>query len=164
MIVDIDDTPTGVMDKLAAHRDGGALHRAVSAWLVDDQGRVLLQRRALTKYHFAGRWSNTCCTHPRPGESPRDAIARRLGEELGLRPDRLTLAGTFTYRAMDASTGFVEHELDHVFVGLVLDDPEPDPAEVMDWRLVDPTTITDWSAPEFTPWLAGVLRVAGRAR
>ncbi len=84
VIVDADDTPTGVMDKLAAHRNGGALHRAVSACLVDDRGRVLLQRRALAKYHFAGRWSNTCCTHPRPGEEPGVAIARRLGEELGV--------------------------------------------------------------------------------
>ncbi len=164
VIVDSDDTQTGLMDKLAAHRDGGALHRAVSACLVDDLGRLLLQRRALTKYHFAGRWSNACCTHPRPGESPDTAIVRRVEEELGVTPTDLALAGTFIYRATDASTGLVEHELDHVFVGLVVAEPAPDPAEVMEWRYVDPTAVTDWSAPEFTPWLAGVLRVAGVAR
>jgi isopentenyl-diphosphate delta-isomerase len=164
VIVDADDTPTGLMDKLAAHRHGGALHRAVSACLVDDQGRVLLQRRAIEKYHFAGRWSNACCTHPRPGETPEAAIVRRLGEELGVKPTGLAPAGTVLYRAIDASSGLVEHELDHVFVGLAGDALAPDPTEVMDWRYVDPAKTTDWSAPEFTPWLAGVLRVAGLAR
>jgi isopentenyl-diphosphate delta-isomerase len=161
VLVDQDDREVGVMDKVAAHRGPGALHRAVSACLVDDRGRVLLQRRALAKYHFAGRWSNTCCTHPRPRETGLDAIRRRVEEELGVEPLDLAHAGTFVYCAADPASGLVERELDHVFIGRVATDPVPDPAEVMDWRFVDPIAEHDWASPTYTPWLRDVLQLAG---
>lgn len=166
VIVDDDDTFVGVADKLAAHSGPGLLHRAVSACLSDRDGRIFLQRRALAKYHFAGRWSNACCTHPRPGESPETAIARRVHEELGVHAVGLRSAGTFTYRAIDPTSGLVEHELDHVFTGVLVDVPHLDPAEAMDWQLVEraDADIIDWHGPEFTPWLLGVLRTAGAVR
>jgi isopentenyl-diphosphate Delta-isomerase len=163
VIVDETDLPIGVADKLSAHTGDGVLHRAVSACLFDIDGRFLVQRRAVAKYHFAGRWSNSCCTHPRPGESPAEAIVRRLDEELGVRAHDLEWVGAFIYRAVDAGSGFVEHELDHVYVGRLIDTPVPNPAEVMDWQLVHPerANLVDWRGPAYTPWLLDVLWTAG---
>jgi isopentenyl-diphosphate delta-isomerase len=149
----------GVADKLAAHSGAGLRHRAVSACLFDAGGRLLLQRRARAKYHFAGRWANAACTHPRPGEAPAHAIVRRLADELGVRPLSLDFGGTFLYRAVDPISGLVEHELDHVYVGVLTETPRPDPSEVMDWRYVDRADIEriDWTGPDYAPWLTYVL-------
>jgi isopentenyl-diphosphate delta-isomerase len=162
VVVDRDDRQLATADKVAAHSGGGILHRAVSACLFDQTGRILLQRRAASKYHFAGRWSNAACTHPWPGEQPGTAIARRLGEELGVTPTDLRFAGTFLYRAADPVSGLVEHELDHVYVGVVRSSPDPDPAEVMDWRFLHHSDVTrvDLRGPQYTPWLASVLDIA----
>src|SRR5688500_13940882 len=88
-LVDADGNTIGLAEKLAAHQPTGQLHRAFSVFLLGEEdgpnsGSVLMQRRALTKYHSPGRWSNTCCSHPFPGEAPADAVARRVGEELGV--------------------------------------------------------------------------------
>jgi isopentenyl-diphosphate delta-isomerase len=162
VVVDVDDRPLATADKLEAHSGRGLLHRAVSACLFDQTGRLLLQRRAQSKYHFAGRWSNAACTHPRPGESPAGAIARRLGEELGVRATRLIPCGTFLYQAADPASGLVERELDHVYAGWLDSPPAPDPAEVMDWRLVRRSDLgpLDRLDAAFTPWLAPVLQLA----
>lgn len=85
-LVDENGTTIGTAEKLAAHQAPGQLHRAFSVFLFDEQGRLLLQRRALGKYHSPGVWSNTCCGHPYPGEAPFAAAARRTYEELGLSP------------------------------------------------------------------------------
>ena len=167
VLVDEHDTAFGEAEKHAAHHPPGALHRAVSAWLVDDRGRVLLQRRAWSKYHFAGRWSNACCTHPRPGEATIDAVRRRLDEELGVRPE-VRPAGSFVYRAVDPTSELVEHELDHVFVGVLTDRPTPDPAEVVEVRLIEPRVLVRHlrdpaRATRYTPWLADVMAIADRA-
>lgn len=132
VLVDRDDNPIGVAPKLAAHRDG-LLHRAVSVLLFDDSGRVLLQRRAAGKYHSPSLWSNTCCGHPRPNESPGDAARRRLREEMGIAGCRLQSAGRFMYRA-DVQGSLVEFEVDHVFVGHWSGTLRPDPREVASWR------------------------------
>jgi len=132
VLVDPSDTAIGVAPKLAAHRDG-LLHRAVSALVFDDSGRVLLQRRAAGKYHSALLWSNTCCGHPRPNESPCDAVRRRLREEMGIASCRLQPAGRFMYRE-DLPGPLVEFEVDHVFVGRWSGTPRPDPREVASWR------------------------------
>ena len=166
VLVDEYDVAFGAAEKHAAHRAPGALHRAVSAWLVDDRGRVLLQQRAFSKYHFAGRWSNACCTHPRPGESTIDAVRRRLDEELGLRPE-LWPAGSFVYLATDPTSELVEHELDHVFVGVLTGQPMPDPAEVADVQLIEPDELArrlrePRLAVHYTPWLADVMAIATR--
>jgi len=112
--VDEHDQEIGVVEKMSAHREG-VLHRAFSVFVFDRSGRLLLQRRALDKYHSGGLWSNTCCSHPGPGERPIDAAHRRLEEEMGF-DCPLTGGYAFTYR-VDVGNGLVEHEFDHVFVG-----------------------------------------------
>jgi isopentenyl-diphosphate Delta-isomerase len=134
ILVDADDTAIGTREKRAAHVTG-ALHRAFSIFVFDSAGRMLLQRRAITKYHSGGLWSNACCSHPRPGESTRAAAHRRLFEELGFHCP-LRTAFSFVYRA-DVGGGLIEHEYDHVFIGTFDGDPAPDPVEVDDWRWVD---------------------------
>ena len=129
--VDTDDRETGVVEKMAAHREG-ILHRAFSVFVFDDAGRMLLQQRAAGKYHSGGLWSNTCCSHPRPGESVLDAAHRRLREEMGLDCPLETAFG-FIYRT-DLDHGLTEHEYDHVVIGRYNGEPAPDTAEVGDWK------------------------------
>src|SRR3972149_2428433 len=97
VLVDERDAPTGTADKLAAHRSG-ALHRALSVFVFDGSGRLLLQRRAADKYPSGGLWANTCCSHPRPGEDVTVAAHRRLREEMGFDCE-LSPAGSFVYPA-----------------------------------------------------------------
>lgn len=162
VLVDSRDTPIGVAPKLAAHREG-LLHRAVSVLLFDDSGRVLLQRRAPGKYHSGLLWSNTCCGHPRPNESPGDAARRRLREEMGIATCRLQSVGRFTYRA-DVPGALVEFEVDRVYVGRWSGAPRPDPLEVESWRwcsldeLVRDVSI---SPHRYTIWLPKLLAHLG---
>lgn len=160
VVVDEADRPVAVLPKLEAHR-AGALHRAVSVFITDGGGRVLLQQRAAAKYHSPGLWTNTACGHPRPEEEPVDAAARRLADEMGVRC-ALMPAGIFHYRA-ELPNGLVEHEIDHVFVGRWRGRPIPDPAEVEAWRWMPLETLrADAEArPEaYTAWFAGALAVA----
>jgi isopentenyl-diphosphate Delta-isomerase len=133
ILVDERDREVGVAEKMRAHAEG-LLHRAFSVFVFDRAGRLLLQRRALSKYHSGGLWSNTCCSHPRPGETVAAAARRRLAEEMSfdceLRP-----AFEFLYRA-ELGGGLTEHEYDHVFVGSFDGEPRPDPSEVGDWRWI----------------------------
>ena len=163
VLVDANDVACGVAEKLAAHRLG-LRHRAFSVFLFDDDGRLLLQRRAATKYHSAGRWSNTCCGHPRPHETTIEAARRRLREEMGLEAPLLH-AITFEYRA-PLEGGLIEHEIDHVLVGRCARDPRPDPAEASGWRWVDaraalvdarryPELYSAWFAPALSRLAAG---------
>jgi isopentenyl-diphosphate delta-isomerase len=138
ILVDDDDREVGTAEKLDAHRLG-MLHRAVSALIFDSAGRQLLQRRADHKYHSAGLWSNACCSHPRPGESPAAAVARRLREEMGISV-LLTPLLRFTYRA-EFGDGLIEHEVDHVFTGTFEGIPDPDPGEVSEWRWIAPDAL-----------------------
>jgi isopentenyl-diphosphate delta-isomerase len=114
-LVNENDVMCGTMDKLAAHRSG-KLHRALSVFIFNTNGELLLQQRAFGKYHSGGLWSNTCCSHPLPGEKTANAASRRLQEEMGMNCE-LTYAFHFTYRA-DMGNGFIEHEYDHVFMGI----------------------------------------------
>ena len=154
VLVDEQDRPLGVEAKLKAHEAGGRLHRAFSVFLFDAAGRMLLQRRATTKYHFGGLWTNACCSHPQWGEDVVSGAKVRLREELGVVAD-LSEAFTFVYRADDPASGLTEHEFDHVLFGQFDGRPEPDPAEVDGWRWVDPYELSrDVAAhPErYTPW------------
>lgn len=135
ILVDGEDVPIGVREKQDAHVVG-LLHRAFSIFVFDSQGRTLLQRRAFSKYHSGGLWSNTCCSHPRPGESTAAAAQRRLFEEMGFNCP-LETAFSFVYRA-DVGGGLIEHEYDHVFIGTFDGVAAPDPGEVEDWRWVHP--------------------------
>ncbi|MEV8154881.1 isopentenyl-diphosphate Delta-isomerase, partial [Streptomyces fradiae] len=110
-LVDEDGTTIGTAEKLSAHRAPGRLHRAFSVFLFDEEGRLLLQRRALGKYHSPGVWSNTCCGHPYPGEAPFTAAARRVSEELGVSPSLMAEAGTVRYNHPDPVSGLVDPPL-----------------------------------------------------
>jgi isopentenyl-diphosphate delta-isomerase len=157
-LVDERGRTLGQMPKLTAHEPPGRLHRAVSIFLVDSRGRLLLQRRARSKYHSGGLWSNTCCSHPAPGEDPAEASARRVREELGIDPVGLTEAGTTSYNVTDPVSGLVEREWNHLFVGHALQTPEPDPLEVEDWASV-PLDELAGIGPDrtFTAWFPAVL-------
>lgn len=124
------DEPLGVMEKMEAHRSPH-LHRAFSIFLFNSQHEMLLQRRALSKYHSGGLWTNACCSHPYPGEQVEKAAHRRLYEELGIET-RLEKAFHFTYQA-EFENGLFEHEFDHVFLGSFDGSLHPDPAEVADY-------------------------------
>lgn len=139
-LVDEDDRTLGKVEKMAAHRDA-LLHRACSVVLFNETGELLLQKRNPAKYHSGGLWSNTCCTHPRPGETPLKAAERRLREEMGIDAE-LRHAFSFVYKA-DVEEGLVEHEYDHVFVGRWDAPPRPNAREVADWRWA---TMTDVAA------------------
>jgi isopentenyl-diphosphate delta-isomerase len=162
VLVDAQDREVGRADKHEAHRTG-ALHRAVSVFVFDGAGRLLVQQRAEAKYHSAGLWSNSACTHPRPGESTEDAARRCLEEEMGVRAVGLEQAFSFVYRAA-VTPGLIEHELDHVFVGSYEGEPAPAPVEVSAWRLDDLEAFVASTAghPElWTPWC---VLLAGRVQ
>jgi isopentenyl-diphosphate delta-isomerase len=158
VLVDQAGTAVGVSPKIEAHQDG-RLHRAVSVVLFDESGRLLLQRRAATKYHSGGLWSNTCCGHPRPGESVHDAAGRRLRGELGIAGCELTEVSRFVYLARVGSD-MVEHELDHVLIGRWNGSATPDPAEVSETRWVERDIMFAElaGAPgQFTAWMRDVV-------
>ncbi len=158
VLVDQNDREVGIAPKLLAHRQGD-LHRAVSVFIVNGAGEMLLQRRAEGKYHSGGLWSNACCSHPRPGESPSSAASRRLLEEMGI-SCTLEHAFSFIYRA-PLPDGLTEHELDHVFVGVCASDPVPDREEVEDWRWISMPALEQELADQpdrFTIWFPLALR------
>lgn len=115
ILVDLNDTQIGIMEKIAAHQNGGTLHRAFSVFLFNKKNELLLQRRALSKYHSGGLWTNTCCSHPRPGELILEAGARRMKEELGITCP-LEESFSFVYKA-NLDNELTEYEFDHVLVG-----------------------------------------------
>jgi isopentenyl-diphosphate delta-isomerase len=138
ILVDESDNEIGVMGKMEAHRTG-VLHRAISVFIYNRKGELLMHKRAAGKYHSGGLWTNTCCSHPRPGEDPLAAASRRLGEEMGI-SCQLTHAFNFTYKA-DLGNGLVEHELDYIFTGISDDIPHPDPNEVETWEYINESDI-----------------------
>lgn len=159
VLVDERDREIGTAGKLEAHQNGGRLHRAFSAFLFDDRGRMLLQQRAAGKYHFPLLWTNACCGHPRPKEALLDAARRRIQEELGVvvavRP-----AFAFQYTAVDAQTQLIEREYDHVVVGELAAEPRPDPGEVAAIRWLNRDDLERDLArrPEtYTPWFRQIL-------
>ncbi|MFF9489671.1 isopentenyl-diphosphate Delta-isomerase [Streptomyces sp. NPDC014676] len=160
-LVDEDGVTTGTAEKLAAHQPPGRLHRAFSVFLFDERGRLLLQQRALGKYHSPGVWSNTCCGHPYPGEAPFAAAARRTFEELGVSPSLLAEAGTVRYNHPDPASGLVEQEYNHLFVGMVQSPPRPDPREVATTAFVTPAELAERHAEDtFSAWFPTVLDAA----
>jgi isopentenyl-diphosphate delta-isomerase len=153
LLVDEQDNEIGIMEKLLAHQEA-VLHRAISVFIFNDKGELLLQQRAEEKYHSPLLWANTCCSHPRPGEVLKEAAHRRLMEEMKMACN-LTHQFSFTYKAVLAD-GLTEHELDHVFFGISNDLPVPDPAEVSDWKYMGLEAIkTDIARnpDRYTTWL-----------
>jgi isopentenyl-diphosphate delta-isomerase len=139
ILVDEADHQVGLMRKLAAHQ-AGRLHRALSVILRDRAGRILMQQRAWGKYHSAGVWTNTCCSHPRPGEPAADAARRRLWEEMGIDHPGLHPLFVTTYHA-DVGGGLVEHELVHVFGAEWSGPVVPNPEEVADFAWLAPADL-----------------------
>ncbi|MEU1779065.1 isopentenyl-diphosphate Delta-isomerase [Streptomyces abikoensis] len=160
-LVNMQGETIGQAEKLSAHAHPGTLHRAFSVFLFTQDGRMLLQRRASTKYHSAGMWSNTCCGHPFPGEDPQMAAVRRVGEELGLSGVPLEPAGTVVYRHGDEASGLVEYEYNHLFVGVEDRAPSPAPDEVGETALVTADGLAALRADRpFSAWFPTVLAAA----
>jgi isopentenyl-diphosphate delta-isomerase len=159
ILIDELDEEIGAADKLEAHTGSGLLHRAFSIVLFGPDGRMLLQQRATSKYHFGGLWTNACCGHPRPGEELVEAARRRLREELGFDTE-LQPVFSFRYSATDGDSGLTEQELDHVLVGRTSGGFRPDPDEIDDLRWIDCRALTRdvRTHPErYTPWFTMLL-------
>lgn len=152
ILVDKDDCEIGLMEKMEAHKQS-VLHRAFSVFLFNPQGKMLLQQRALTKYHSAGLWTNTCCSHPRPGETLENAVSRRLIEEMGI-TTKVFKAFDFIYQA-ELPDNLNEYEFDHVFIGNYDADVRPNHLEVANfvYQSIEEVEANLESHPEkYTVW------------
>ncbi|MEV7621286.1 isopentenyl-diphosphate Delta-isomerase [Microbacterium sp. NPDC089321] len=156
ILLDDDGNPRGVARKDEVHHETTPLHLAFSCHVRDDEGRLLLTRRALSKRAWPGTWTNAFCGHPGPFEAIPDAVHRRAQQELGLQITDLQLElPDFRYRAIDAS-GIVENEICPVYTARAVGQPSLNPAEAMDARWVSPEDLADalTAAPwAFSPWL-----------
>lgn len=153
ILVNSNDQPIGTMPKLQAHIEG-KLHRAFSVFIFNRSGELLLQQRALDKYHSAGKWTNTCCSHPRPGEETILAAKRRLKEEMGMECE-LRPVFSFSYLAK-FENGLTENEYDHVYFGFSEAMPQPDPKEVANFRYINMEELESSLMEEeekYTAWL-----------
>ncbi len=157
VLVDELDNDMGTMEKLEAHRKG-LLHRAFSVLLFNSKNEVLLQKRAQFKYHSGGLWTNTCCSHPLPGETMEHAIERKLVQEMGIRtPTRF--AFKFLYK-VNLDHDLAEHELDHVYTGFFDGTPVINNDEVEDWKFCSLQELTKDVAvhpARFTTWFRLIM-------
>ncbi|MGE0622330.1 MAG: isopentenyl-diphosphate Delta-isomerase [Pseudomonadales bacterium] len=154
ILVDPADRVVGHLDKSAAHDGDGVLHRAFSLFIFNADGALLLQQRAPGKRLWPEFWSNSCCSHPRQGESMDEAVHRRLEQELGMKAE-LSFTYKFEYHARFGTLGS-EHELCWVYVGATRDEPVINTTEIMDWRWIEPAELTRAIEAEphrYTPWL-----------
>ena len=140
ILVDKNDNQVGLMPKLEAH-EKGVLHRAFSIFIFNSKYELLLQKRASSKYHSGGLWTNTCCSHPREGEDTLDAANRRLDEEMGIKTS-LRKVYNFIYKA-ELDNQLTEHEFDHVFYGVCDNDPILNKDEAEDFKWVDMETLNN---------------------
>jgi isopentenyl-diphosphate Delta-isomerase len=157
ILVNEKDEMVGIGAKLKIHREG-LLHRAFSIFIFNSRGELLLQRRAFSKYHSPGLWSNTCCGHPRPGEQTLVAAQRRLKYEMGL-DCPLEEVGSFLYRA-DVGDGLIEHEFDYLLIGHSEADPILNREEAIDSRLASLAALgteMDTCPKQFTCWLKMIV-------
>lgn len=157
ILVDEYDNEIGVYEKLKAHEEG-RLHRAFSIFVFNSRGELLLQRRAIEKYHSGGLWTNTVCSHPHPGEDIIESAKARLMEEMGFRTEVHELF-SFLYKS-DYENGLTEHEFDHVFIGYYNDAPAPVAEEVMDYKwIILPDLVEDMrdKPDEYTSWFKLIL-------
>ena len=140
ILVDKNDNQVGLMPKLEAH-EKGLLHRAFSIFIFNSRYELLLQKRASSKYHSGGLWTNTCCSHPREGEDTLDAANRRLDEEMGIKTS-LRKVYDFIYKA-ELDNQLTEHEFDHVFYGVCDRDPKLNKDEAEDFKWIDMETLNN---------------------
>ncbi len=155
ILVDSDDNEIGSMNKYEAHEGCGVLHRAFSILLFNHKNEILLQKRHKSKHLWGGYWSNACCSHPRQGESMEYATSRRLNDELGLNKKiDLHYVYKFEYHAIFENIGS-EHELCHVYLGRIEEEPKINETEISDWRFVSVEDLDQelQDFPDrFTPW------------
>ena len=157
ILVNSNDEEIGVMNKLEAHQKG-LLHRAFSIFIFNYRGQLIMQQRALEKYHSAGLWTNTCCSHPIANESTEETARKRLIEEMGVSCDLMS-ASKFIYKA-ELENGLIEHEYDHVFIGYSDDEPIINKSEVCAWKLMDIDTLKEdlnMNPALYTAWLKVAL-------
>lgn len=166
VLVDELNQPLALMGKLEAHKEG-RLHRAVSCFLFSNDGLLLVQRRALDKYHSAGLWANTCCSHPRSGEAASECMARRLREELGIEAALIEFS-TILYKC-DVGNGLIENEFVHGFVGNFEGTLDINPQEVCEYMWVRLEDIFEKCEQHLAGWFrkyieVGFLKKAFNAR
>jgi isopentenyl-diphosphate delta-isomerase len=152
VLVDEQDNAIGTMEKQQAHVEG-VLHRAFSIFIFNSEKKLLLQKRASSKYHCGGLWTNTCCSHPRENETVLDAANRRLEEEMGMSCNLQSIF-SFVYKA-EFENGLTEHEFDHVFFGESNSTPTLNLEEVEDFRYVGMEELQieiNENPTHFTPW------------
>ncbi len=157
VLVDKDNNQIGLMPKMEAHLKG-KLHRAFSVIIFNSDGKILIQKRASTKYHTPNLWSNTCCSHQREGEDNEKAGKRRLNEEMGF-VTKLYNFCSFIYR-IEFSNGLIEYENDHVLLGVFDGNPKPNPKEVDDWKWIDIDILFDemrTSPQHYTAWFIIII-------
>lgn len=157
ILVNEQDEWMGLAGKMQAHKEG-LLHRAFSVFVFNSRNELLIQQRAGHKYHSPGLWSNTCCSHPRKGESTFAAAHRRMQEEMGFDCD-IDKAFVFRYKA-DVGGGLIENEYDHIYTGYTHDMPNINTDEVQDFKFISVARLMDWIEKEpnaFTAWLKLVL-------
>ncbi len=151
------DEPLGEMEKLQAH-NLGVLHRAFSVFIFNEKGEMLLQQRAVSKYHSGGLWTNACCGHPRPGEETKIAAARRLMEEMGIASE-MHFKNKFIYKTK-FDNSLTEHELDHIFIGKFSGTMMLNPEEVQDYKWISTPELLIWMKQQpqsFTFWFRLIL-------
>jgi len=152
ILVNKKDEPIGLMPKMEAH-EKGLLHRAFSVFIFNEKNELMLQQRALSKYHSPGLWTNTCCSHQREGETNIEAGKRRLQEEMGFTAE-LEDTISFIYKA-PFDNGLTEHEFDHILVGNYNEEPLLNPEEAEAWKWIgldevakdmknNPSIYTEW--------------------
>lgn len=153
ILVDENDNKIGLEEKMKAHQNGGRLHRAFSIFVFNSKNELMLQRRALSKYHAKGLWTNTCCSHPFDGEQVIDAGHRRLKEEMGF-DCPLNEIFSFVYHA-DVGEGLRENEYDHVLIGRYDGEATINPEEASDWKFESMKDVSMDMAnnpKKYTPW------------
>jgi len=166
ILVNENDEQIGLMEKIEAH-EKALLHRAFSVFVFNDKNELMIQQRALSKYHSPGLWTNTCCSHQREGESNIDAGKRRLHEEMGFSTN-LNDTISFIYKA-PFDNGLTEHEFDHILVGNFEGQPELNPDEVAAWKWVsledleadmkkNPDIYTEWFKIIFDKYYSHIQR------
>lgn len=159
ILVNEQDEAIGLMEKMEAH-EKGLLHRAFSILIFNSEGEMLLQQRALSKYHSPGLWTNACCSHPRNGETILEAANRRLSEEMGMQTE-LSVLTHFIYKA-DFDNGLTEHELDYVVKGFTNENPTINPDEVNAFRWISTADLIKWvetTPTDFTVWFLELFKL-----
>lgn len=158
ILVNEKDEVLGSMEKLEAH-EKGLLHRAFSIFVFNSKGELLIHQRAFGKYHSEGLWTNTCCSHPAPGETIIEAAHRRLKEEMGL-SCQMQQAFHFVYKA-ELDNNLIEHELDHVVIGICDSNPEINPDEAIDFKWVELSDLlidVSKNPSNYTFWFKTILQ------